>query len=148
MRSTKPLNTADNSISLHWRGRETGEGESTFGDENIVRLYFMKGGMFKGTMYWNCCGEFEVIGKLNAGTFNKIEYSKKVTAWKSAYRELNEANYTRESAGRRGGGGGYYSDEDKSEPCSDSDVPSYEEGKSEEEEEDENQRESRGKGWL
>ena len=55
---------------------------------------------------------------------------------KTAYRELTQAKYDRESAARMPGGGWEYgSDEDQIEPCSDSDVPSEVENKDGDEEE-------------
>lgn len=130
MRSKASTDTAANRISFHWRGRETGEGESTFGDENIAELSFTKGGEFQGAMYCDYVGTFKLTGKLDVKASEKAEQPSKVAEWKSAYRELTQANYDRESDARMPGSHWYYeSDEDRIEPCSDSDVPSEVENK-------------------
>ncbi|KAL8837397.1 MAG: hypothetical protein Q9176_005703 [Flavoplaca citrina] len=51
-------------IRFYWRGRETGEGESTFGPENIAKFKFLPSGSFKGRMYWDSAGKFDIKGKL------------------------------------------------------------------------------------
>ncbi|KAL8881003.1 MAG: hypothetical protein Q9198_001701 [Flavoplaca austrocitrina] len=51
-------------IRFHWRGRETGEGKSTFGPENIAKFKFLPSGSFKGRMYWDSAGKFDIKGKL------------------------------------------------------------------------------------
>ncbi|KAK2760706.1 hypothetical protein FQN54_001941 [Arachnomyces sp. PD_36] len=91
-------------IRFHWRGRETGEGESTFGKENVATFTFLDDGMFRGKMYWDCYGTFELVGKKNVkGAGNKAALAKEVRGWKDGYRELNEKNWDAECSNRWGG---------------------------------------------
>jgi hypothetical protein len=53
LRSHSALPAANNTVKFHWRGRETGEGETTYGPENIAEFEFLEGGKFSGTMYWD-----------------------------------------------------------------------------------------------
>ncbi|KAL9613169.1 MAG: hypothetical protein Q9167_002289 [Letrouitia subvulpina] len=61
-----PLTTIPK-IKFQWRGRETGEGVSTYSKENILEVVFldMDEGKFRGKMYWDYLGTFEVVGKLD-----------------------------------------------------------------------------------
>ena len=50
LRSNTPFNNDDKTISFLWRGRETGEGETTYGPDNTATLTFQKSGLI-GEMY-------------------------------------------------------------------------------------------------
>ncbi|KAI4259157.1 MAG: hypothetical protein L6R42_004716 [Xanthoria sp. 1 TBL-2021] len=113
--STKPK---DSIIRFHWRGRETGEGESTYGPENVATLEFLPNGIFKGRMYWDCLGEFDLQGKLEAGSSEDGDLEGGVEDWKHEYWSINDANYERERVGRWGGWAGD-SDDDEVESNSD-----------------------------
>ena len=94
-------------VSFHWRGCETGEGESTYGPENVAELTFLGNGMFRGTMSWGCTGTFELAGKLDADmSRNKGFRDEVVRTCKSEYRQLNQSNYEVESVSRWGRWGG------------------------------------------
>ena len=90
-------------------------------------------------MYWDCLGEFKLVGKLDeAASRNKV-FQKNVPGWKSNFWSINDSNYERERVGRWGGGYGYGGDdEDEAESNSDtgnSSKDSEEEGSEDEEEE-------------
>lgn len=79
-------------------------------------------GKFRGRMYWDSLGTFELAGKPNRGRAGKRKVD--VSGWKRKYRMLNEANYDRECAERWGKWG---DDEDKGKKeNSDSDEPDEE----------------------
>ncbi|KAL8804917.1 MAG: hypothetical protein Q9200_005631 [Gallowayella weberi] len=118
LRSIPTKEGANDTIRFHWRGRETGEGESTYEPENTAKFTFLTNGKVRGKMYWNCCGEFELVGKRTGNHPKSMHLESQVTRWKQDYWELNDANYERERVsrwGRWGGGYGY----DKKEPNSD-----------------------------
>ena len=114
-------------IRFHWRGRETGEGESTFGPENIAKFKFLPSGSFKGRMYWDSAGKFDIKGKLAEGGDGVGGLEGGVEDWKKGYWALNEANYDRECASRWGGWGGD-SDDDEVEQNSDTEREREEDG--------------------
>ncbi|KAL9036923.1 MAG: hypothetical protein Q9180_004018 [Flavoplaca navasiana] len=110
--------TTNRTIRFHWRGRETGEGESTFGPENIAKFEFLPSGSFKGRMYWDSAGKFDIKGKLAEGGDGVGGLEGGVEEWKKGYWAITEANYNRECASRWGGWGGD-SDDDEVEENSD-----------------------------
>ena len=117
LRSTSSVKPGSTEIEFSWRGRETGEGESTYGDENVVNLTFLGNGTFKGTMHWNCCGDFDLVGRQDKDVAEgTVGPSDQVDTWKEEYWSLNDANYERERVGRWGGyWRGGYEDEDEDE---------------------------------
>ena len=119
LRSCSSTNPTDNVIQFLWRGRETGEGESTYGPGNFANLKFLSNGTFKGRMYWDCLGEFDLGGKLDSNSSSGEELTDEVSGWKDEYWSLNDSNYERERKGRWGGAG--FDDSDNSEPDSNSD---------------------------
>ncbi|KAL8787206.1 MAG: hypothetical protein Q9213_002317 [Squamulea squamosa] len=133
LRSLPVKGAAGNTVELHWRGRETGNGESTYEPENIASFTFLEKGKFKGTMYWDCLGEFELVGKRISNRSESDNNSRKVKAWKSGYWALNEADYERERVSRWGGWSDRYSDSEE-EPNSDTE---NEQGCNDEDEKDE-----------
>lgn len=104
-------------IKFLWRGRETGEGVSTYDAENVAEFRFREDGKFVGTMYWDCLGEFNLVGIKDEPASRDRVLSEKVPEWKSEYWSLNEANYDRECEGRWGGWVSYR--EETPEPNSD-----------------------------
>ncbi|KAJ6618829.1 hypothetical protein B0H10DRAFT_2217322 [Mycena sp. CBHHK59/15] len=119
MRSSTAIPTAvGDSVSFFWRGRESGEGESTFGENNVCTITFLGGGRFKAKMDWDM-GDFDFAGKKLEGAQGKIVGPKSLRAWKSGWRGINQGAYDRESRARWGGWGG---DEDEGEKPAGSDT--------------------------
>ncbi|KAI9666870.1 MAG: hypothetical protein M1831_001375 [Alyxoria varia] len=105
LRSTSSLTkefVPDNTITFHWRGREEGEGETTFSERNIAKFEFVDETKFCGTMYWECAGTFDVVGRLDAAASKNKVFGAAVPKWKREYRSLNEDNYGREEVSRWG----------------------------------------------
>jgi hypothetical protein len=123
-----------NKLKLHWRDRETGEGESTFGPENKMELQFLSENTFQGTMYWDSADTFEVTGK----EIRNSDLSMNIRRWKDAYRILNQANYDMECSSRWSGG---WTQEPEPERAADSDTTDPQD----EEEEDDNEDEDKDK---
>lgn len=118
-------------IEFRWRGRETGEGESTFGEENIAKFTFIDSGKFSGNMYWDCVGIFQIVGKKDIERSKNRVWSKNVLTWKSKFYELNQENYDAESVERWGG---YYHRSSRQEPNSDTEGDCESEGEDDEDE--------------
>ncbi|KAK5950748.1 hypothetical protein OHC33_008131 [Knufia fluminis] len=83
-------------VKFQWRGRETGEGESTFGDDNIVQLKFSDDNTFEGHAVGDCFERCEIYGKKNVG----VPWNANASAWKHEYDSLDEENYERERVAR------------------------------------------------
>jgi len=110
-------------IKFHWRGRETGMGEATYGPENIAEFDFQGDGKFKGTMFWDsCCEKFDVYGKRDAEASRGFDGKKRVAEWKDEYWAINEANYDRECEARWSGWDQGEEDEDERREHSDTDA--------------------------
>lgn len=108
LRSSPSIKPKDSTIRFLWRGRETGEGESTYGKKNVAEFKFLgNGNSFAGTMYWDCLGTFNVTGKLDVASSRNKVFTKNVPGWKKEYWSLNDSNYESEGVGRWGGGGGW-----------------------------------------
>lgn len=120
LRSCSSINPTNNVIRFLWRGRETGEGESTYGPRNFANFKFLPNGTFKGKMYWDCIGEFDLVGKLDATSSVNEDLADEVSGWKDEYWSLNESNYERERVGRWAGGGFHGGDDSEPESNSDS----------------------------
>lgn len=129
--SVMPSNNC--TIKFLWRGRETGEGVSTYDAENVAEFQFLQNGKFMGTMYWDCLGEFNLVGIKDEPASRNRELSKKVPKWKEEYWSLTEANYDRECVDRWGGWVSY--PDETPEP--NSDTESSEKGDGDEDKEDE-----------
>ncbi|KAJ7172081.1 hypothetical protein C8R46DRAFT_946962 [Mycena filopes] len=105
-----PLRVGD-SLAFFWRGREAGEGVSTFGKRNIGTIHFLGGGKFKATMNSEL-GDFEFAGtKLNAAK-DKVSPAS-VREWKKTWRSINQRAYDRENVARWGKWGGDSDDAEK-----------------------------------
>ena len=101
MRSRTSLATSDGNVEFHWSGRDTGEGESTFGEKNVIYLNFSGNGTVHGEMYWDCMGKFKLTGAkmIKEKGYNEA-LSKNIPKWKVAYRELDQWNWDRECVER------------------------------------------------
>ena len=88
---------SNGSITLQWRGRDTGEGMSDFGPLNKAFLFFLDNDTFHGTMHWNPLGTFKLVGKLD---YQMGPWSGLAREWKAGYLALDQANYEREQVAR------------------------------------------------
>jgi hypothetical protein len=114
IRSTAlPVQVGD-SVKFYWRGRESGEGESTFGENNVGTINFLGGGKFRATMNWDL-GNFEFAGTKLEGAKGKIS-PKSLRECKSTWRSINQSAYNRENRARWGAWGG--DDDDAEQPAS------------------------------
>jgi hypothetical protein len=105
IRASLPKNiTVGMVCTFSWRGREEGEGEMTFGDENKGTLTFLGGGKIKGKMRW--MGDFDFVGVKDNSASKKIVWPKYVPGWKREYRGINQTSYEAASRARWGGWGG------------------------------------------
>ncbi|KDR85353.1 hypothetical protein GALMADRAFT_204831 [Galerina marginata CBS 339.88] len=104
---------------FHWRGREEGEGEMTYGSDNTASITFVGGGRIRGRMRWN--GQlFEFIGKKVPR--QNIIWSRSVRSWKDEYNGINDRSYEHARTARWGGGGGWYGGDDSGDASSNSDT--------------------------
>ncbi|KAL8797416.1 MAG: hypothetical protein Q9182_007206 [Xanthomendoza sp. 2 TL-2023] len=92
LRSIPTKEGASDTIRFHWRGRETGEGESTYEAENTAKLTFLTNGKFRGKMYWDCCGKFKLVGKQTGNHPDSNSMESEVKRWKQDYWELNDVS--------------------------------------------------------
>ncbi|KAF1810561.1 hypothetical protein P152DRAFT_515738 [Eremomyces bilateralis CBS 781.70] len=93
-------------IKFHWRGRQTGDGESSYNSENEMELQFLDEGTFRGNMYWDCLGTFEIAGKIDWERTRNRVFAMNIRKWKDGYRMLNENNYDMEASARWSSGWG------------------------------------------
>ncbi|EJD37631.1 hypothetical protein AURDEDRAFT_173294 [Auricularia subglabra TFB-10046 SS5] len=108
LRSTSSLTAPDGTIRFHWRGRDTGSGESTYGPDNVGSIQFLPGGKIKGELVWDCCsGAIAFAGVRNSEKTLNTEDEDDVRGWKDEYWRLNEENYEHESRARWPGGRSY-----------------------------------------
>ncbi len=86
----------------------------------MAKFKFLGNGKFTGSMYWNCLGHFDLVGKLDKASSRNPVSSETVAGWKDEYWSLNDSNYERERVGRWGGGRGWkYGGENGEESNSD-----------------------------
>jgi hypothetical protein len=121
LRSRSALTATDRTIKFHWRGRETGEGQTTYGHENIADFEFADGGKFTGSMYWDGLGTFKLTGSLVPGLSSKRGISDPVSKWKGEYWSINDASYAVASAARWGRRSSHYEEGEEGESNSDTD---------------------------
>jgi hypothetical protein len=101
IRSTlPPPATTGISCPFLWRGRESGEGEMSFGPDNRGSITFLGNGKIKGRMEW--MGGFDFVGvKVNR---KNVAWGKSVKGWKVEWRGINERAYENERVSRWGRG--------------------------------------------
>lgn len=125
LRSCGPVdNRAGVTMSFQWRGRDTGEGESTYHSSNRGTLTLKPRGTLDGEISTDVTGKATLSGrKVHAVRGTGVRGG--VTVWKNGFWALNEANYQRESISRWGGStwGRYYGSE--REKNSDTDGAGY-----------------------
>lgn len=142
LRSSSSITPTNNIISFVWRGRETGEGQSTYGAENVAEIEFLGKGKFRGSMYWDCLGRFELVGKRDEDASRNRVFAMNVPGWKSQFWAINDSSYERERVGRWGGGGGWgYGGDDEKESNSDT---GNENGDDDDDDDDEDEEEEMG----
>lgn len=104
MRSTgPPPKTTNTPIEFTWRGAETGEGETTFGEDNVASVVFLGDGKIKGKISGDLFQEVDFVGKKSSTGSRNVVWTKSVRAWKERYRGINERSYDRASTMRWGG---------------------------------------------
>jgi hypothetical protein len=82
LRSTS-IDKANRTITFNWRGRDTGEGESTFSESNVMRITFLDDHTFEGTVDGEWFGQSDMTEKFDAeGSRNKV-FVKNVPTWKN-----------------------------------------------------------------
>ncbi|KAJ7749581.1 hypothetical protein DFH07DRAFT_961728 [Mycena maculata] len=106
-----PTSVGD-AVAFFWRGRETGEGESTFGERNIGTITFLGGGKFRAQIDWDL-GNFDFAGTRMGGAKGKIGPTA-LQEWKASWRAINQRAYNRENIARWGRWGG--DDDDAEQP--------------------------------
>lgn len=102
LRSRSALTAADRTVKFDWRGRETGEGVTTYDWRNIAEFTFLGGGRITGTMFWDALGTFPVMGSLLSGPAFIHRLGDQVWRWKEEYWSINDANYEAENFRRFG----------------------------------------------
>lgn len=108
----------NDTITFLWRGRdEGGEGETSFGKNNIGSLTFLGGGKIKGKMGLNGVGDFTFTGKRDPE--RNVVWSMYAPEWKKAFRSVNQNNYDVANRRRWGGWGGEERDEAPADSDSD-----------------------------
>jgi hypothetical protein len=96
LRSTS-FDRAARTITFHWRGRENGEGESTFGDNNIIKITFLDDKTFEGYAEGDFFEQCEISGRYESKGGNPRH---NVNSWEYQYKSLDEDNYERERVAR------------------------------------------------
>jgi hypothetical protein len=96
LRSTSIDKTA-RTITFNWRGRENGEGESTFGDNNIIEITFLDDKTFEGYAEGDFFEQCEISGRYESKGGNPQH---NVNSWVYQYESLDEDNYERERVAR------------------------------------------------
>lgn len=129
--SDAPPKTIGDKIHFDWRGRESGEGEMTFGDRNKGAITFLGDGKIHARMTGDLCSKFEFFGKQCAVKENIGDPVEKVSEWKQEWRGINWSSYNAASQARWGKWGGdwkidgpAYSDTSEERPGSDDDEDS------------------------
>lgn len=91
----RPFSASQEPLHCHWRGRENGEGEMSFGDDNVGRVQFLGGGNIHGTL--NLSGDCEFWGARRPGP----AYSPRSTAsYRNEWESFNDEAYEQERVGR------------------------------------------------
>ncbi|KAF5366214.1 hypothetical protein D9758_005729 [Tetrapyrgos nigripes] len=90
-------------LSFKWRGRETGEGESSFEDGNTGYIVFLGDGLIKGNLVWASWSNkgFGFSGRKRVMPSTAFP-TKQIKSWKREYRGYNRGNYEAKSVSRWG----------------------------------------------
>ena len=108
-------------LSLQWRGRESGEGEMTFSKSNTVSITFLGDGKLQGVIYGSYMGTngTPFFGTENRQKSRNVVWIKSVSGWKRIWRGMNSRAY---DAGSRARWGKWSGDEGYTERAADSDT--------------------------
>lgn len=91
------VDLVERTMTLHWRGRDTGTGESDSATDNLFVLRIDPAGtVFRGTVAGSFIGECDVYG------VKVSDRGPDPRADRNSYDELDEDNYERERVGRWG----------------------------------------------
>ena len=91
----RPFSASEEPLICHWRGRDNGEGEMSFGDNNVGSVQFLGGGKIHGTL--NLMGDCEFWGSRRPGpAYTPRSVASYVQEWDS----YNENAYEEERVGR------------------------------------------------
>lgn len=93
----RPYQPSSTPLSFHWRGRELGEGEMSFGDQCVGEIAFLGDGMIEGTM--NVYGECEFWGQRRPGP---TVSPRSAMSMRGEWEGYNESAYEAERTGRWG----------------------------------------------
>ena len=91
----RPTVASGRGLPFHWRGRENGEGEMSFGDDCEGVLYFLGGGKISGHM--SLYGDVEFDGQRRQGPGTP---SRNAASMRDEWEEYNEDAYEEERVGR------------------------------------------------
>ena len=96
--SAPPPAMTGTACPFFWRGRESGDGITSFGESNTGNIVFLGDGKIKGRMEW--FGGFDFVGKKVER--KNVMWSKSVPGWKRQWRGFNQSSYESESVRRWG----------------------------------------------
>ncbi|MCJ1262686.1 hypothetical protein MMC22_002556 [Lobaria immixta] len=95
----RPSQPSEDPLPCHWRGRENGEGEMSFGDNCFGEIAFLGDGRIAGML--NVYGDCEFTGMRRPGP---TVAPRPANSMREEWEGYNEASYERERTGRWGGG--------------------------------------------
>jgi hypothetical protein len=102
--SAKPPTSTGHECVFFWRGRESGEGQMEFGEDETSHIIFLGNGKIKGRMEW--MAGFDFVGMQDDETSRRVVWQKSVKGWKKEWRGINERSYESENIARWGKWGG------------------------------------------
>jgi hypothetical protein len=97
----RPFDSGSERFEFTWRGRENGEGETSFGSSNIGWIEFLGGGRIRGMI--NCYGEAEFEGRRVSG--NQTRSERDARSMRDEWNGFNQQEYDRANRARWGGSG-------------------------------------------
>jgi hypothetical protein len=97
----RPYTASEDRFEFNWRGRENGEGETSFGPWNEGWLEFVGGGRIRGMI--NCYGEALFEGQRVSGDQTRSE--RDARSMRHEWEGYNQDNYDRANRARWGGSG-------------------------------------------
>ena len=99
--TTRPYAASNEQLAFTWRGRENGEGETSFGDGNVGWLKFLGGGRIEGMI--NCYGQARFSGRRVSGSHTRSE--RDARSMRDEWNDYNEEEYEQASRARWRGSG-------------------------------------------
>ena len=95
----RPSQPSEDPLPCHWRGRENGEGEMSFGDNCVGEIAFFGDGRIAGML--NVYGNCEFTGTRMPGP---TMAPRSANSMREEWEGYNKSSYERERTGRWGGG--------------------------------------------